>query len=356
MPWIEDRPGGYIVRWRDSDGSHCTEVIDRKPLALVRKAEIATELAARRQAKTATDIPLAEILKRYQLRQIARGSRDIHVDKQVGRMARLCLDQHWALCRQVTPASVEEWRQGGGSPRAGAYLRAVLRWAKETLNQRVDDRALVALRPRPLSRRPKPALVTIAQIGQCQDQADKLGPEVGTLVHCLATYGWRPITAADLKVQDLDLATGTITTLVKGGDTVRHPLLPETLARLRPLVKGRGGHEALFLMPFTGEVWSPNASEATSISRWLFKALGLRAYDLKRWAISSMLAHKLEPQTVALFTGHRTISQVLTYARTNEERARAALASLSPPPVGTSGQKTKRHRSMPGVSKSKASE
>jgi hypothetical protein len=42
-----------------------------------------------------------------------------------------------------------------------------------------------------------------------------------------------------------------------------------------------------------------------------------------------MLARGLDPATSAAFTGHRSLSQVLVYDRTHEQRARAALGALA---------------------------
>jgi hypothetical protein len=328
MPWLERRPGGYLVRWHDANGKHTSAIYPVKMDALTKRREVTDTLAATKPVRTGRDMSMGELLKRFRQRQLARGGRDLNVDKQIERIASICAARGWDSPRKITPASVEEWRQAGGSPRAGAYLRSLLRWASETLDQSVDQRTLIALRPRPLRRRPKADLATKAQLADWQAKADAISPHVGAIVHCLALYGWRPITAADLRVQDLDLKAGMITTAVKGGDIVRHPLRRETIKRLRPLVKDRPATAPLFLHPTTGKGWSADSRDAHSVARWIGAALGMKVYDLKRWAISTMLACKIEPQTVALFTGHRTISQVLTYARTNEERAREALAAL----------------------------
>jgi integrase len=53
-------------------------------------------------------------------------------------------------------------------------------------------------------------------------------------------------------------------------------------------------------------------------------------YALKRYAISRMLGLGLDPRTIASITGHRTVSLILDrYARTHEDRQRAALAALA---------------------------
>jgi hypothetical protein len=53
-------------------------------------------------------------------------------------------------------------------------------------------------------------------------------------------------------------------------------------------------------------------------------------YDLKRRAISRALGLGLDPATIALFTGHLQLDQVLRYAKTNETIAMAALGKLCP--------------------------
>lgn len=342
MAWIDKTPNGYVVRWREGGRRSpilTTPLIARKDQAVTTLARIEAEVAALGPVRRGGDLPLAEVLQRWKASRVARGARAIHLDKAMSRLSAMIKACGWDSCPDITTESIETWRAGGGSPRAGAYLRAVLRWASETIGQRVAPSVLVALRPRPTGRRPRPALVGARQIADWQALADAASPSAGALLHCLATYGWRPITAADLQVRHYDRERGMITTTVKGGDVVEHPVLPETIKRLTPLVKGRGPDDPLFIDPRTQEAWNPNASARGSIVRWCSE-LGLRSYDLKRWAISGMLRRGLPPQTVRLFTGHRTISQVLAYARTNEDEARAALSQLVPPPSTTEHQPT----------------
>jgi integrase len=339
MAWLEKRPGGYVVRWREGGReakAECSPVYARKDQASAKAREIAAAVAARKPAQSGVDLPLAEIFERYSQRRLTEGARAIHVERTRRRIVSVCVARGWSTCRSITPQEVASWRKDGGCQRTGACLRAALRWAMETFDQPVDPRTLVALRPRPIGRRPRADLVTREQVEAWQESADQIDANVGALVHCLATYGWRPITAADLIVKNLDLKTGCITTTVKGGDVVRHPLLPATLDRLRPLVVGRSPSAPLFLHPNTQKAWEAGSPERGSIPKWCRVALDLKTYDLKRYAISTMLELKMEPQTVALFTGHRTLSQVLTYARTNESRAREALKMMTSP-VGTSG-------------------
>lgn len=333
MPYLEKRKGGHVVRWREGGRGAkllCSPIYRRKDEAQAKARELVMQISARRPMQQGTDLLMSELLMRYHTRRTGEGARDIHADRAVARVAALCESCGWKRPRDVTPAAVQEWRQNGGSPRAGAMLRAVLRWGMEVLDQAVDPRALVALRPRATRRRPKDPLPTAAQMAAWQAKADEWSPATGALIHCLSTYGWRPITAADLKVGDVDLAEQAITTSVKGGDVIRHPLLPETVKRLSPLVDGRNPDAPLFMRPTKDAGWTAQSSLPGSIPRWCKEALGMKSYDLKRWAISRMLDRGLPPQDVALFTGHRTIGQVLRYARTNDERARAALLIMAP--------------------------
>jgi hypothetical protein len=331
MPYLEKRKGGHVVRWREGGRDtklQCSPIYRRKDEALAKARELGVQVIARRPMQQGADLTMCELLTRYRVRRLGEGARDSHVDRAIARVASLCDSHGWRRPRDVTPSAVQEWRQTGGSPRAGAMLRAVLRWGMEMLDQAVDPRALVALRPRAVRRRPKDQLPTAAQVAAWQAKADGYSASVGALIHCLSTYGWRPITAADLTVGDVDLDDSSIVTSVKGGDVVRHPLLPETVKRLRPLVAGRKGSAPLFIRPTVDAGWVAQSSLGGSIPRWCADALGMKSYDLKRWAISRMLDRGLPPQTVALFTGHRTIGQVLRYARTNDEQARAALSVM----------------------------
>lgn len=333
MPYLEKRKGGHVVRWREGGRAaklQCSPIYRRKDEALAKARELSSQIKARQPAVIGEDLSITDLLERYRLRRESEGARALHIKRAVARVAALCTSQGWKSARQITPSAIQEWRQNDGSPRAGAMLRAVLRWGTETLDQPVDPRSLVALRPRATRRRPKDPLPTAAQVAAWQAKADAVSPSCGALLHCLCTYGWRPITAADLTVGDLNLGTGEITTSVKGGDLVRHPLLAETIERLTPLVKGRKAKAPLFVRPCKNDAaWEPDSTLAGSIVRWCRDVLDMKSYDLKRYAISRMLDRGLPPQTVALFTGHRTIGQVLRYARTNDELAKAALVTMA---------------------------
>lgn len=196
-------------------------------------------------------------------------------------------------------------------------LKSILRWAKRLLNQPVDPQVLdlPVTKPR---RRPETPLLEDGVVAQVQIDADGWSPGTGALVHLLITYGHRAESLVRLTIDAVDMKKGTLTIPVKSGDVIRHPLLPETVARIRALAKRKG---PLF-RNHLGVGWVDGAHFAT----WFNHTMGFGYYDLKRWAISRMLAAGLDAKTVASITGHRTVNLLLnTYMRTNHTRQLAAL-------------------------------
>jgi hypothetical protein len=51
-------------------------------------------------------------------------------------------------------------------------------------------------------------------------------------------------------------------------------------------------------------------------------------YNLKRYAVTRLLSQGLDVATIASITGHRTPAVILTYASTNYEQQKAAVAAL----------------------------
>lgn len=283
------------------------------------------EERARGRTVRGSVLPLSEVLVRWRKAKIGAGNDPLHTAAAEQKLRNLIAARNWASTSAVTALAVSDYRSAGGSPGACRFLAAVLRWARDTLDQHVDAKALLALRAGRPGRKPSPVLMSADAVREAEERAERMSASAGALIHCLATYGWRPITAARLTVADFDPFGGFITCRVKGGDVVRHMLLPATLARLRWLVTDAKQSEPLFRDPRTGQAWDL----VGGISLWARNHLRIKVYDLKRYAISSMLARGVAPQDVAAFTGHRTISQVLRYSRSNEERQRAALDAIS---------------------------
>jgi hypothetical protein len=297
-----------------------------KPDALVILRRIEEQEQARGRVVRGSQLPLSEVLARWSAAKIAEGNDPLHTQAAETRLRNMAERLNWASTMAVTVLAVSSYRMANGSPRTCSFLAAVLRWARDTLDQHVDPKALLALRPGKANRKPAKPLLTAEQVAAVEALAGQMHSNAATLVHCLSTYGWRPITAARMVVADFDAVGGTITCRVKGGDVVRHLLLPETTARLRWRVAEAKPQDPLFVDPRTKAGWALAGSY--TISQWSRDHLRTKVYDLKRYAISTMLNKGIPPQDIAQFTGHRTIAQVLRYARTNELRQAATLAIL----------------------------
>lgn len=300
----------------------CTTKVEAE---MVQRRTEETERARGRIQRGAT-LPLSEIITRWQNHKVSAGNDPLHTKATVDRMRSLIVERGWDTSAGVTPASASEFRTNGGSPRAGAKLAAILKWAGDHLDQFVHPKTLVVLRPGKAGRKPSPRLLSAAKVAEVERLAGLESANAATLIHCLSIYGWRPITAARMTVADFDPEGGTITCQVKGGDVVRHLLLPETITRMRWMTTGALPTDPLFRSPITGEAWK--LVSTGNISRWSCRHLKFKVYDLKRYAISTMLNHGVSPQDVAAFTGHRTIAQVLKYSRSNEVRQGRVLELL----------------------------
>lgn len=222
----------------------------------------------------------------------------------------------WSQASDATAAAIQAM--------PGYWQRAALsclRWAVRLLDQPVDPRALsVPVKRKPM--RPKTPLLADQVVSDVQREADEFAAGTGAMVHLISTYGHRAENLVAQLPDAVGLEAATLTLQVKGGDVVRHPLLPETVERLRPLVE-RGG--PLFLNHL-GKPWK----DGRAFSSWFGHTFGFGYMDLRRRAITRMLAAGLDAKTVASITGHRTVSLLLnTYARTNEDRQRAAIETLA---------------------------
>jgi hypothetical protein len=341
MAYVQPTPGGFKVRWREGGrGSPllASPVYAEEAQARDAAADIGAGLLARRALSESkahgAALPLLEVVHRWSAARVAdRGITERYAKRTTKMLRELADRMGWETVADITPAEVDRWRitNGGRNARLGASLRAVLRWAEERLRQPVPPGSWVALRPARTARRPRRDLPAAKDLARWQLRADEVSDDAGALVHCLLTYGWRPIAAARMLVSDFDAKRGTILLRdLKGtGDDLVHPILPATAKRLRGLAEGRKPADPLFVDPRSGKAWIDE--EGGHGMSWWWREHVTRdrgIYDLKRHAISGMLARGLAPQDVALFTGHRSLSQVLIYARTNEERARAALAMI----------------------------
>lgn len=331
MAFIRKLKSGYQVRWREGGRESpllSCPVVPTVAAAKLLKSEVETKQAARRAIRPFTHLPLTEIVERWIASRISHGNDPHWTERAAARIRRIVAHEGWQTTFDITPSSIEQWRSRSYCARAGSEIRALLRWAKDHLGQPVDSGTLVGLRP-PRKKRTYQALLNEAVVKSILSKSQEIGQSFHALLHCLSTYGWRPITAAKIRIADIDLEGGRILLrdLKGGGDELMHPLSTTTIDLLAPLLFGRERSDPLFLHPRTGKGWSIDRSG--SIPEFYRRWSSQKVYDLKRWAISHMLAQGLPPQEVALFTGHKTMSQVLQYARTNEEKARAALTRFA---------------------------
>lgn len=320
MPYLEQHGDGWRVCWRDGGRGSKTHKSQTFPT----KAKATAELHARSAAVAAKRQPgslllsWSEVRARWLLHLKERGRSDDYREK-----AAVTLERHtgaWSSTSDATPTAMAKLRLG-----PWRMVKACLRWSRTYLGQGVDH-AAIARWPGKTTTKPAPDLLTDAEVEDLIAAARKQGKHSGALLaHMVATYGHRPQSLVGLQVADVELARARITLRVKSGDTIRHPILPETVELLRKAI-GKRKAGAVLLAP-TGKPW-PSGQRA---SAWFWHCVGegVGIYQLKSFAISRMLAGGLDLKTVASITGHRTPTVLLRYARVNEDRQLAALRVIA---------------------------
>jgi integrase len=245
----------------------------------------------------------------------------------------------WGAIESLGAAELSTW-QREASPRYGQYLRTLLRWAARQHRLPVRADAL-DWRPGKYPRRPPIPLLTDAQAKAIRGCARRYGGGTAALIDYLLTYGARPITACQLRRRHLDASRGElIIEHAKHSGGWRHAVRDDHVAAWLKLGKDLDG--PLFPHPQPGEdgkprAWKVERGSARELCNWykstIAKRLKLGAqagiYNLKRYAITKLLRSGVDPATVALFTGHLDLEQVLTYAKSNADLQRQALALLS---------------------------
>ncbi len=362
MASIEKLPSGrWRVRWREGGRGapvHKSPSVTTKAEAVGLKGRIEADLLARLTPREGAVETLRTLTRAW---SIARaGARDpAYAADDLARLDAVLARYGWADRVDLTPTDIATARSATQtidgatvrwSPRAGALLATVLRWAVDQRGARIDPRAIIGLRPGPVRRRAFPRdLVSSADVTEWTARGSEISADCAALVHCLALYGWRPITAGRMRVADVDLDRRVIRARVKGGDVIEHPILTETADLLAPLVQGRKPTDPLFLDPRTGSPYADRGSY--TVAAWWRWHIGQRSYDAKRFAISNLLRHGA-PHEVARITGHRCPAVLFKYGTSTEDRSRELLAAtISEPPAHghTMGTQT-----TPGRSASKA--
>jgi hypothetical protein len=322
----------WRVVWRDGGRDsprHVSPSYALKSEAEAERSRIVNRLQAQRPLGTRTLVPLGEVLQRW----LASRKSERHATSSYLAKSERCLSQLIEAKGWTTTASITRETVAGTKRGALRLLRAMLTHAR-TYDQAVDPHVWdLPMPPRP--DRPAVDLLTDRQVQQMVAEATRWAPQNGVLAHLLATYGHRPESLAQVLVGDVDLAAGTIELPVKSIGSmrrIRHPLLPASVALLRPICRGRSPREPL-LIDHRGRPWGTGQAMA----QWWYDSVGQAVlgerspacgiYQLKRYAISRMSAFGNDLATIGSFTG-QTPETVMRYMRTNETRQQAGLASM----------------------------
>jgi hypothetical protein len=325
MPHLERRPGGWRVVSRVGGRGSRRIVSPLFPSRVAAEAErraIAAKQALRQPSRLAI-IALPDLIARWAAAN--RGS-EAYQAKAVASLDALAAARGWTSLTDLRPSDLD-----GLLISQVRYLRALGRWARRSAEQSVPDCVTDLVSPR-RPRRPATPLLTDAQVEALTDRADALCPGSGrAIAHLVSTYGHRPESLSRLRCADLDLSVPALTLVVKSGDTIRHPILPQTADLLAPLAHDQPPAGPLLRRP-EGVPWRSGQAIAEWWHHYVGKAVVPAApgiYQMKRYAITRMIQTGIDVATIASITGHRCPAVILVYARTNESRQTAALAALS---------------------------
>jgi integrase len=345
MSYIEKVPGRkrWRLRWRE--GGRGTKKHTSEWFTSVGEVEnfqrlVDARLAASKPLGKKLSVPLLEVIERWKKRQedrnVPRSRR--YVDETAEALRGLLADNKWVVSTDVARTS----HLGIGNYR---LIRALLRFARDHCDQPLLPKAL--LPPDTPRRRPKRPLLSPERIPVLVADAAEWEYDNGVIAHIVAVYGHRPQSLVQLKRGAVEVSfvgytpadkaptQGWLTLSVKGGDIIRHPLLPETVEALARLAVGLKPGAHLFTNHL-GEQWKTGQAYSSWFSHCVGEGDGI--YDLKRWAISWMHAGGMDVATIASITGHRT-ETINRYLVSNEAKQAAALGVMAsgapkvPPPV-----------------------
>lgn len=338
--WRERRGSKFRVRFRRTPGGKC-EIAGTFASAILADQEVA-RIEGRMEGQPAYPgqlVPLDELVRAYVTARTAEGGMSAGNGKScIDRIKHHADAQGWATVADITPAALLKWR-GSGAKTIGVwrYLRAVLRWVAFYADQPVDSRLLVRLpRSGAPGRRKEPALIP-DKLVRLALKRSKIYPSAHALLYWLALLGPRPISLFHLTVGDIDAKAGTGSiSHNKNRQPFSHALPPRLLALLKPLVKGRGLEERLFIDPRTGKPWAlSQIGTADKLGQWYrvyishdFPKEFRGPYVLKDWAQSRMEAAGVPRSDVILFSGQADEDTLDFYQKSNVERSRSALPKL----------------------------
>jgi integrase len=326
MASLERNGKGWRYVWRENGTRKKSKTFKNKLIASRKMDAFEKSELAKKPLHPGKVLAWSDLVDRYVASRSDRT--ESHQVKAKKTLTTLGADHGWKSAGQVSPASCERLL-----PYHGRMLRALLRYAAETLDQAVDARVL---RIRQKKSPKKPAdLLTDDQLATLLAAAATWHPSNAILAHMIARYGHRAESLVALTCSSL--TDNFLTLRVKSGDTHRHPLLAEDIDLLHTLTCGRPGDDAMFI----GHLGRPWAHGSEFAAWWGHQVASSAPFpsgrkpgilDLRRLAITGMLDH-IDAKTTASITGHRTVSLLLdTYARTNEERQRNALLAIEKAP------------------------
>jgi integrase len=295
------------------------------------------------------DLTLRDALAAYCVARIRRGGWNGRIAEW--RLARHVLsDTRLADTRltQLTPASIGAWRRAlrpmkpSSLNRLLADLRAGITTAMPA--QILPPTLRAALRAEQgVTEAREIQVLNSADLRRLLQTADQLDANFGHLVRLLAVSGARFSQVAKLRVSDLQLVPGRNRLMVpasakgrisKAGAPIAVPIGDDTTERLRPLTRGRMGHEIL-LSRRPGVPWV-HANEMRDQWPAALAAAGLPTdlvpYSLRHTSVVRMLSQGVPTRFVAAV--HDTSVKMLEqhYARfvtsEVEDSVRAALVSF----------------------------
>ncbi len=331
MTWYEKHHGGWRARWKDGDQRPVGEV---QP---TREEAVAWAIANGHAEPPPTSIE--DLIKRWhQVRLSERNVTADFLDTTRVEMIGLCAKRKWTRTADVTLSSIDDWRidkKGKGIERPLSYLLSILRWGAQNMGVAVDAKVLAYKRARrPATDRDRQKL-SDRDVERIVEHAGGLGPQVHALIHYLSVYGPRPVSACRLICRDVDIAHTSLRAHGKRSGKWRHKIGVLTVKLFSLILVDRRPGDPLFLDPRTDKAWRLTKKGAGVLASWYhrnFKKVAPKGlqniYDLKRYAISRMLDKGIDPSTVAKFTGHLTLSQVLTYARTDTQMESKAIERI----------------------------
>lgn len=248
----------------------------------------------------------------------------------------------WSDISRIDVGELKAWQRECRCPRYGQYMATVMRWAAAEHHMDIRPDAL-AWKPGSYARKAPVPLLTDQQAKAIRESAKSYGDRAFAIIDYLLTYGARPITACRLVRNNLDLRRSELVIDdAKHSGGWRHAVhdrhrtaWPKVAIRLKDGEVRDTGRDPLFPHCREDRAWKVDRS-AAELCNWYKNTIAKKLklgrmsgiYHLKRYAITSMLQRGIDPATVALFTGHLDINQVLTYAKSNSQTQRAALAAM----------------------------